>query len=179
MNVLFSLIVLLSIFLIIFKDPNILLTAFSSGTKNAIELSITLLAVYAVWLGINEILKESGANKALSKALKYPIKKLFRTNDDKAIELLSLSISSNIFGLGGIATPISIDAMARLDEKKSEHAKTMLFVVSSTSIQLFPITVMQLLSELNAPNPAIIFLPTLISTLISTTIGVLLVKIFQ
>ncbi len=179
MNVLFSFITLVSIILLIFKDPNLILTCFSDGTKSAIELSITLLSVYAVWLGLNEILKESGINKKLSKILKKPIKKLFRTSDDEAIELISLSISSNMLGLGGIATPISIDAMWLLDNKNNEHAKTMLFLISATSVQLFPITVMQLLSKLGANNPASIFLPTLICTLVSTVIGILLVKIFQ
>lgn len=179
MNVLFCFITLVSIILLIFKDPNLILTCFSDGTKNAIELSITLLSVYAVWLGLNEILRESGFNKKLSKILKKPIKKLFRTSDDEAIELISLSLSSNMLGLGGIATPISIDAMGLLDNKNNEHAKTMLFLISATSIQLFPITVMQLLSKLGANNPASIILPTLICTLVSTVIGILLVKIFQ
>ncbi len=179
MNVLFSAITLASIFLLIFKDPNLILTCFSEGTKNAIDLSITLLSVYAVWLGLNEILKESGLNKKLSKLLKTPIKKLFNTSDEKTIELLSLSISSNMLGLGGIATPISIDAMGLLDSQNNEHAKNTLFLISTTSIQLFPITVMQLLTKLGASNPASIFLPTLICTLFSTVIGVLLVKIFQ
>ena len=178
MNVLFSLITLISIILIIFKDPNLLLTAFSDGTKNAFELSITLICVYAVWLGINEILNQSGLSKKLSKILKTPIKKLFKSDDEKALELLSLSLSSNMLGLGGIATPISIDAMQLLDSKNNEHAKTMLFVISATSIQLFPITVMQLLTKLGSLNPTSIFLPTLICTLFSSIIGVLLVKIF-
>ena len=179
MNVLFSFIVVASIILIIFKDPNLLLTAFSNGTKDAVELSITLISVYAVWLGINEILNISGLSKKLSKILKTPIKKLFKTNDDKAVDLLSLSLSSNMLGLGGIATPISIDAMQLLDNKNNEHAKTMLFVISATSIQLFPITVMQLLTKLGSTSPASIFLPTLLCTLFSSIIGVLLVKIFQ
>ena len=54
----------------------------------------------------------------------------------------------------------------------------MLLVISSTSIQILPITVMQLLSTLGATNPAGIFLPSLIGTIISTFLGVLLTKVF-
>lgn len=178
MNVLFSIIVTTSLILIIIKDPSLIFQAFSEGTENAIKLSINLIAVYAVWLGINSLLSSSGINKKLSKLITKPTSKLFNTKNGKIIELLSLSLTSNALGLGGIATPISIDAMKLLDDEKNEKGKTMLFVISATSIQLFPLTVMELLSSLGHTAPHVIFLPTLISTSITTLIGVLLVKIF-
>lgn len=178
MNVLFSVIIITSLILIIFKDPSLTFTAFSVGTENAVKLSINLIAVYAVWLGVNKIISSSGLNTKISKAINKPVKKLFNTSSNKIIELLSLSISSNALGLGGIATPISIDAMHLLDEEKNERGKTMLFVISATSIQIFPLTVMELLSSLGHNAPHVIFLPSLISTFVSTIIGIILVKIF-
>ena len=179
MNIIFSLITTLSIILLIFKNPNAMLTAFTLGTNNAVKLSMTLITVYTVWLGFNEILKQSGVNNKLSNLLKKPIKKLFKTNDDDAISSISLTLSANVLGLGGVATPMAIKYMQLLDSKENEYAKNMLFVISSTSIQIIPLSVMQLLSEKGAENPSSIFLPTLIFTFLSTLIGVILVKVFS
>ncbi len=178
MNVLFIVSVLLSLILLIFKDPSLIFSAFSIGTDNALKLSVNLIIVYAVWLGFNEILLNTKLNKKISNLIKKPTKKLFNTNNDKIVELLSLSISSNALGLGGIATPISIDAMKLLDDEDNLKGKTMLFVISATSIQIFPLTVMELLSSLGHNAPHVIFLPTLICTAISTLVGIILVKIF-
>ena len=178
MNVLFTSIVILSLVLIIFKDPTLLLSAFSNGADSAVNLSINLICVYAVWFGINELLSSSGLDKKLAKLIKKPIKKIFNTNNEKVLELLSLSITANALGLGGIATPSAIDTMKLLDDDNNEKGKIMLFVVSATSLQIFPLTVIELLSTHGHLAPYTIFLPTLICTLISTLIGIILVKIF-
>lgn len=178
MNVLFTIITTISLILIIIKDPTLILTAFSKGTENAVNLSINLIYVYAVWLGINNLLLNSGINKKLSHFIKKPIKKLFNTDNEKAVELISLSITSNALGLGGIATPTAIDAMKVLDDDNNERAKTMLFTLSATSVQIFPLTVIELLSTSGHLAPYSIFLPTLICTTVSSLVGIILVKIF-
>ena len=54
----------------------------------------------------------------------------------------------------------------------------MFFVINATSIQLIPTSVMALRSSLGSVSPADIILPTVLTTLLSTIIGILLVKIF-
>ena len=54
----------------------------------------------------------------------------------------------------------------------------MFFVINATSIQLIPSSVMALRTSLGSNSPADIILPTILATLLSTVIGVLLVKIF-
>lgn len=178
MNVLFSVIITLSLILIIFKDPTLLLTSFSKGAESAVSLSVNLICVYAVWFGINEILSSSGLDKKLAKLIKKPLKKLFNTNNEKVLDLLSLSLTSNALGLGGISTPSAIDTMKLLDDDNNEKGKTMLFVISATSIQIFPLTVIELLATHGHTSPYSIFLPTLICTTISSVLGIILVKIF-
>ena len=60
----------------------------------------------------------------------------------------------------------------------TEYAITMFFVINATSIQLIPSSVMALRTSLGSTAPADIILPTLLATLLSTVIGILLVKIF-
>ena len=69
--------------------------------------------------------------------------------------------------------------MKLLDEESNEKGKLMLFVVSSTSIQILPLSVMQLLAEFGSTSPSYIFLPTLLTTIISTSVGIILAKVFS
>ena len=179
MNFLFVTIVLASLFTLIIKNPSVIYIAFSNASNSAFDLTVKLICIYSIWLAINNLLTQSKLSQKISKFLRKPISKLFKTNNENEISKLSLSLSSNMLGLGGIATPVSIDAMELLDKSHNEYAKTMLFVISATSIQLFPTTVMQLLTEHGIQNPTVIFLPTLFSTLISTAVGILMVKIFK
>ena len=178
MNAVFLIISFISALIIAIKFPSKLLDAFTSSSEKAITLSFTLLGIYAVWLGFTELLKSLELDKKLAKALKKPLKFLFNTNSPDALNAISLSLACNMLGIGGVATPSAIDGMKFLDEEGNEKGKTMLIVISSTSIQILPITVMQLLSSYGATNPASIFLPTLISTVLSTFIGVAITKLF-
>ncbi|MBO5926575.1 MAG: hypothetical protein J6Q38_03340 [Clostridia bacterium] len=179
MNLLFSAILVASILILIFTNPKSILTALSKSANSAITLSITLLGIYAIWLGINNLIFESGISNKISKLLKKPIKYLFKTDNDKEITLISSALATNMLGLGSASTPLSISAMEELDKSNNEYGKTMLFVISCSSVQILPVSVMQLLVENGSQNPSIIFLPSLICSIISTFIGVLLVKIFS
>lgn len=178
MNIIFTLISFLSILLLTFKNPESILEIFSSSTKKAINLSITLIAVYAVWLGIIEILNATKLNKKIANLLRPIITKLFNTKDPSTVENLSICFASNLLGLGGVATPLAIDSMKLLENDKNHKGQTMLFVISATSIQIFPLTVIQLLAQNGASNPYDIFIPTLIATAFSTILGIIIVKVF-
>ena len=179
MNAIFSTILTLSIFILTFKNPNLILSSVNNGALNAINLTVKMLAIYIFWLSINEILKELNITKFIAKLLKPIISPLFKTKNSQTLEHLSNSISANMLGLGGIATLESIECMKLFEEQKNEFGKTMLFVVSATSLQLLPISVLSLLSDLGKTNASVIILPTLICTFISTFIGILLCLVFK
>ena len=179
MNAIFLTILILSILILIIFDPNALLFAFSTSTSNAFSLTIKLLSIYVIWLGFSEILTKSGASKKISKLFSPLIKKLFKVNDEKTINELSLNLTASLLGISGLSTPTAINSMTYLDKQNNEHAKTLLFVISATSLQLLPLSVMQLMAEHGAKNPSIVFIPTLFTTLVSSIIGIILVKVFK
>ena len=179
MNIIFSVILTFSIITLSITNPNLILPSVSTASMNAINLTIKLLAIYVFWLSINELLKELKINKLISKILRPIISPLFNTKDEETINCLSNSISANALGLGGIATIESIECMRLLEKENNEYGKTMLFVISATSIQLLPISVMSLLSELGSSTSHVIILPTLICTFFSTFTGILLCKVFK
>ena len=60
----------------------------------------------------------------------------------------------------------------------TQYAITMFFVINATSVQVIPSSVMALRTSMGSIAPADIILPTILATLLSTVIGVLLVKMF-
>ena len=170
-----SLLVLLS------TNPGQVLTEMINASSNSLTLSIELCAIYAVWLGFLEIVDKSGLSEKLSKLLNPLIKKLFKTKDEETEKAIALNMASNMLGLGNAATPMGIKAMQKLDDGSgvATSAIIMLIVINATSIQLLPTTVMGLRSSAGSLNPGDIIIPTLISTTVTTLLGIFLVSIFN
>ena len=177
MNVIFTISLIISGVVLFFFNPTILTLTVENAVFSSLKLMAKLLPIYGLWLAVFEVLNNVNLTKKLQKATYKPIKWLFG-DTYTAREPLSISISANLLGLSGVATPMGIKAMEIFDQQNNYYGKSMLFVISATSIQLFPTTVISLMESHGALNPASIILPTLLTTLLSTTIGVLLVKIF-
>ncbi len=177
MNAIFILSIISSLIVLTFFGADKVVAAMQSSATDALKLSGTLLCIYAVWLGVFEIADRIGITKKLSKLLKKPLSLLFGDMKD-AEEATCVCITANLLGLSGVATPLAIKATTLFDRAKNEYAKTMLFVLSATSLQLLPISVIALRASHSSAAPSSIVLPTLISTFVSTAIGVILVKIF-
>lgn len=179
MNAVFSVTLTVALAVLLVISPDDILPVFSKSAGAAAQISVKLLLTYAVWSGFTGLITASGLNKKISKLFKPLIRKLFGVTDEKTTDELSVNLSANLLGLGGVATPAAINAMGLMDEKGNENGKNMLFIISATSIQVLPLTVMGLMAEYGAQNPAIIILPTLIGTFISTATGILLAKVFN
>ena len=92
---------------------------------------------------------------------------------------LSINITSNLLGMGNASTPSGINTISGLD-KGSRYATTamiMVIILNSTSLQLIPTTVVGLRAMAGSINATDIIIPTFIATLVSTVIGIVLVKI--
>jgi len=150
-----------------------------SGGEKALTLSLKLVFIYAVWLGIFELLSKTGLDKKIAKLLRPANKLLFGELPERANDFISLNISANILGVSGATTPMGIKAIAELDKhKNTDYAVTMFFVINATSVQVIPSSVLALRTQMGSANPSDIILPTILATLLSTVIGILLVKIF-
>ena len=179
MNVIFGIILILSTLLLLFINPDGVLTAMLSGGEKALSLTLKLVVIYAVWMGVFEILEKSGLANKMAKLIKPLNRFLFGPLPDKANDYMSMNIAANALGMSGATTPFGIKSIRELEKHKdTEYAITMFFVINATSVQLIPTSVIALRTSLNSSAPSDIVLPTIISTLISTVIGVLLVKIF-
>lgn len=155
-------------------NPGSTLSTLLDASASAVELSISFLGIYAVWLGLLEILSASGLSKKLSKLLKPLIKRLFKGVNESAHEDIAINLSANMLGLGNASTPYGIRAMQKMDDGSGTATKPMimLMILNATSIQLLPSTTISLRASAGSASPADIILPTLISTLCACLTGV-------
>jgi spore maturation protein A len=153
--------------------------ALFEATKSAVEVSLFLLGIVALWLGITKIIEDSGLIHRLSGLFRIFVSRLFKNvpPGHPAVTSITLNFLANLFGLGNAATPLGIKAMQDLQSlnKDSETItfEMMLFIVINTaSIQLIPFTVIGLLSDFGSSNPAAVVLPTLLATILSAVFAV-------
>ncbi len=179
MNVIFTVIFLVSVIILCFISPDSVLATMIQGGENALELSLHMCIIYAVWLGVFEIIDRSGLSIKIARLLRPINRFLFGDLPDKANEYACLNISANMLGMSGATTPMGIKTIHELEKfKNSEYAIYMFFVINATSIQLIPTSVISLRTSLQSASPSDILLPTVLTTALSSLIGILLVKIF-
>lgn len=181
MNKIWTILMIVSLACLIFLNPNNILPSMLSASQGALTLCISLCSMYAVWLGMFEILEDSGASEKLANIFKPITKYLFKTDNPYAQKQISLNLSANLLGLGSAATPAGIEAMRELDDKsgKPNFPMIMLFIINATSIQLLPTTAISLRLNAGSLNPSDIILPTLLSTFITTGLGILCVFLIE
>ena len=178
MNAVFGLGFLISTIILLFINPDGALNAMLKGGQDAFDLTLKLTVIYAVWLGIFEIMDKSNLSKIIANKLKPINRFLFGNVSDSANEYISLNISANMLGMSGATTPMGIKSIRELEKENNLYAINMFFVINATSIQLLPTSVMSLRTSLGAINPSDIILPTILTTAISTILGIILVKTF-
>jgi spore maturation protein A len=187
MNVIWFLLIVTSV---IFSIINNKLEEFTKSifdaTKQAVEVSLFLVGIIALWLGITKIIEDSGLIRQISKFFKPLISALFKKipKEHPAITSITLNLLANFFGLGNAATPLGIKAMKDLqtlnEDKETVSFEMMLFLVINTaSIQLIPFTVVGILSQYGSKNPNAIVLPTIIATTVSAAIAIVNLHIFK
>lgn len=181
MNKIWLLMMLASLIVLLYVDPGATLSTMIDASTSALTLCIELCAVYAVWLGLLEIVDATGLGQKLAKLLRPLIKKLFRVDNEEIEKMIALNMSANILGLGNAATPMGIKAMKSLDDGSgvATFSMIMLVVVNATSIQLLPSTVIGLRANAGSENPADIILPTILATIVTVSVGIILVLIFD
>ena len=168
----------------IFNPQSVLLGLSSAGNK-AVKLCLELCAIYAVWTGIFNILSQTKISKWLQKVLSPIINLIFGKNnlDKQSKEFVSMNISAILLGMNGAATPLGIKAIESMNKSNTTNKATypmiMLVVLSCTSIQLLPTSIIGMLTGAGASNPNSIIVPSLVAGFASTTIGILLVKLFN
>lgn len=152
-------------------------------SKVAVEISIGLIGIMALWLGIMKIAEESGLIRIIARGLKPITIRLFPEvpADHPAIGSIILNMAANILGLGNAATPLGLKAMEELQELNPQkdtatNAMVMFLAINTSSVQLIvPATVVALMGVAASQ----IFITTILATLCSTITAIIMVKVLE
>lgn len=174
MNKIWFWLIATSICILLYLNPEIVLPSMLEASESTLKLCLSLCAIYSVWMGILQVMEDSGINKKLSKLLSPFTKKIFGNVDETTNELLCMNISCNILGMGGAATPLGMKAMQRLDDGsgKANRAMIMLIIFASTSMQILPTTVIGLRITAGSESASDIILPTIFVAILTTFTGI-------
>ncbi len=179
MNIIFTCIFLFCTFLLLCTSPENFLVAMLEGASKSATLCISLLATYAVWMGLMKVWEDSGVARGISRLLRPVTRKLLKTEDEKAIESACMSFSVNMLGVSGAATPYGVKTAQLLDKTdNAEYSSAMFFVLNATSLQILPSSLVAVRVSLGSANPADIIIPTLLVSIFSTILAALLVRVF-
>ena len=149
----------------------------------AVELSIGLIGIMALWLGMMKIAEESGLINLIAKVVR-PITLWLFPNvppDHPAISSIVLNMSANILGLGNAATPLGLKAMQELQELNQNkdtatNAMCTFLAINTSSVQLIlPATVVALMGVESSQ----LFITTILATSFSTVAGLIAVKTLE
>lgn len=179
MNAVFTVIFIISAIALTFVSPDGVLSAMLGGGQKAVELTMTMTAIYAVWLGVMKVAEDGGITEKLAKLLKRPVGWLFGSVSERAAGYITLNVSANLLGLGGVATPMGISAATELDAEDNFYAQCVLFILAATSLQLLPTSVVSLRADSGSASPGDIILPTLLATAFSTLFGLVAVRLIH
>lgn len=179
MNIIWTSLTIICLCVLLVTNPNLAFNALIDGSEKAINLGIKLWAIYAVWLGILQIIEDTQLDKKIANLLNPLIKYLMGNQHPETNKQIAINITANFLGMGNACTPSGIKSINLLlkNKKKATNASIMFLILNTTSLQLLPTTVIGLRLLNNSTNATSIILPCFIATLCSTVIGIVLCKI--
>lgn len=181
MSIAFLLITFASIVAMIVKSPESAFPTMIDGVGQAITLIVKLIAIYAVWLSVLDMMTKTKLDKKLSKLLKPIARKIFKNESEEAYDWICINLSANMLSMGGVATPAGIKAMRAMEDGsiRATDNMIMLLVINATSIQLIPATVVAMRASHGSQSASDIIIPTLVSSGIATLCGMIICKVLS
>lgn len=154
--------------------------------KVGFEISIGLTGVLTLWLGIMKVGENGGFINIIAKLIAPFFNKLFPEipKDHPVFGTMIMNFSANMLGLDNAATPMGLKAMTQLqelnpDKETASNSQIMFLVLNTSGLTLIPVSIMAILAEKGAVNPADVFIPILLTTFVSTIVGLLATSLVQ
>ncbi|MDP8206246.1 MAG: nucleoside recognition domain-containing protein [Candidatus Electryonea clarkiae] len=156
------------------------------GAKTAVELAIGLVGVMALWLGLMRVAEKAGMVNALARLLRPLLGRLFPDipHDHPALGSILANIAANMLGLGNSATALGLKAMKDLqsinvDKLSASNSMATFLAINTSSVTIIPATVIAVRVSAGSTSPAEIIGPTIVATVISTTVAIITARLLQ
>ena len=154
--------------------------------KTAVDLSINLIGIMALFMGFMSIAERAGGIRLLSKMIGPFFSKLFPEvpKNHPAMGHMMMNFSANLLGLDNAATPFGIKAMESLQEinpkkETASNAQIMFLCLHASGLTLIPVSIIAARAALKSANPTDIFVPCMIATFVATMAAMLIVSYKQ
>ena len=154
--------------------------------KTAVNISIGLIGIMALFMGFMSIAERAGGIRLLSKITAPFFSQLFPElpKNHPAMGHMMMNFSANLLGLDNAATPFGIKAMQSLqelnpDKERASNSQIMFLCLHASGLTLIPVTIIATRSAMKATNPTDIFIPCMIATFVATIFAMMIVAIKQ
>jgi spore maturation protein A len=152
----------------------------------AVTLSLGLAGVMALWLGLMKVAEEAGLVRALARAARPLLTRLFPEvpADHPAMGAMIMNVSANVLGLGNAATPFGIRAMQELETLNphpgaASDAQALFCALNTASLQLIPATVIALRTAAGSRAPGEIIGATVLASACGAAAAVIAAKLLR
>ncbi len=167
-----------------------------SSAQEAVQLSLTMCGVMALWVGLMEVAKDSGLIDKIKESIDPLLSFLFPNipQNHPAKDPIAMNIIANFLGLGWAATPAGLKAMEELAELEEERRETQpeampegtasnemctFLILNISSLQLIPVNIIAYRSQYGSVNPTAIVGPGIAATAASTVVAIVFCKIMD
>ena len=157
-----------------------------STCKTAVDISINLIGIMALFMGFMSIAEAAGGIRLLSKIIGPFFSKLFPDlpKGHPAMGHMMMNFSANLLGLDNAATPFGLKAMQSLQEinpskDTASNSQIMFLCLHASGLTLIPVSIIAARAALKSANPTDIFVPCMIATFVATMAVMLIVSYKQ
>ncbi len=163
-----------------------MMTSIFDMSRLSIEIALGLIGLLCFWMGMLKLAEESGVLNAVSRLFLPLFHRLMPEvpKNHPAFGHICMNMAANVFGLDNAATPAGIKAMESLQsinpiKERATNAQILFLVLNTSSVTLFPVTILMYRAQQGAAQPADVFVPILLATSASTLVGLLSVAWVQ
>jgi spore maturation protein A len=154
--------------------------------ETAVQISIGLIGIMALWLGLMKIAEEAGFITILTRILAPVTKRLFPDipPEHPAMGAMIMNMAANMLGLNNAATPMGLKAMEelnRLNPKVGTATNSMItfLTINTGGLVLIPATAIAVRAASGSANPGMIIGTSIIGASCATIAGVAASKLLQ
>ncbi len=157
--------------------------ALASATEAGMY-ALGLAGGLALWLGLMKVAEEAGLVRALARAARPVMRRLFPDvpPEHPAMGAMLMNVSANVLGLGNAATPFGVKAMQELDTLNprpgtATDAQALFCALNTASVQLIPATVITLRAAAGSRAPQEIIGATIVASLCGAAVAIASAKL--
>ena len=155
---------------------NAMAEALFVSAKTAVELAAGLVSALVLWLGIFEIAQAAGAVQWLARLLSPLLCRLMPDipRNHPALASIGVNVAMSMLGVDDGALPSGLKAMEELESLKGKsdtlgngvasRSQQMFLVYMTTSVTIFPISILSYRMQSGSAHPADVFVPLLLAS---------------